>query len=54
MIPQNKVFDNEDLKKIIFTFLISKRCKNCNIAINNNIKLCISCIWSLNNPNLRY
>ena len=44
MNPQNEV-----LKRIIFKFLIPKRCKNCNEKINNNI--CVSCIWHLNNPN---
>jgi len=36
MNPQNEV-----LKRIIFKFLIPKRCKNCNEKINNNISMCI-------------
>ena len=51
MNPQNEVFNNKDLKRIIFKFLIPKRCKNCNDKINNNISICVSCIWHLNNPN---
>ena len=34
MNPINKIFDNTDLKKEIFKFILNKRCMSCHIIMN--------------------
>ena len=50
---ENKVFGNSDLRKLILTYIIPKKCKYCRYRINSG-NICVSCIWHVNNPKLFY
>ena len=50
---ENKVFGNSDLRKLILTYIISKKCKYCRYRINSG-DICVSCIWHIDNPKLFY
>ena len=49
--PQTKVFQNDDLRRFIIQY-IPKRCMMCHDQIRQG-NICISCIWELNNPNIK-
>ena len=51
MTPQNKVFQNDDLRRLIIKYIISKKCEICHNRILHG-NTCISCIWKINNPNI--
>ena len=50
--PQIKVFENDDLRRYILKYIISKKCEMCHDKIRQG-NICISCIWELNNPNIQ-